>query len=49
MLCRDIHKHAEAPNLLGLLCACGKRPCNGRTADKCDEFPSPHGFARAED
>src|SRR6516225_9218637 len=26
-----------------------KRPCNGRTADKCNEFPSPHGFARAED
>jgi hypothetical protein len=26
-----------------------ERPCNGRTANKCDEFPSPHGFARAED
>src|SRR5262249_25245290 len=26
----------------------GQRPCCGG-ADKCDEFPSPHGFARAED
>jgi len=27
-----------------------KRPrSGGGTADKCDEFPSPHGFARAED
>jgi hypothetical protein len=24
-------------------------PRRGGTADKCDEFPSPHGFARAED
>jgi hypothetical protein len=26
-----------------------ERPRRGGNADKCDEFPSPHGFARAED
>jgi hypothetical protein len=26
-----------------------QRPHRGGTADKCNEFPSPHGFARAED
>jgi hypothetical protein len=26
-----------------------ERPRRGGTADNCDEFPSPHGFARAED
>jgi hypothetical protein len=26
-----------------------ERPCCGGAAEKCDEFPSPHGFARAED
>ena len=25
------------------------RPRCGNAADKCDRFPSPHGFARAED
>jgi hypothetical protein len=25
------------------------RPRGCRSADKCYEFPSPHGFARAED
>jgi hypothetical protein len=25
------------------------RTAAGGTAKKCDEFPSPHGFARAED
>jgi hypothetical protein len=26
-----------------------RRPRDGTTADKCDEFPSPHGLARAKD
>jgi len=26
-----------------------ERPRCGGAADKCDKFPSPHGFARAED
>src|SRR5215471_8633533 len=26
-----------------------QRPRCGGATDKCDEFPSPHGFARAED
>src|SRR5215471_10221093 len=30
-------------------CARLERPCCGGAADICDEFPSPHGFARAED
>jgi hypothetical protein len=25
------------------------RPRHRSAADKCDEFPSPHGFARAKD
>jgi hypothetical protein len=25
------------------------RTAGGGTTKKCDEFPSPHGFARAED
>jgi hypothetical protein len=49
MLRRDIHKQADAPNLLGLLRAHGKGPCCSGAADKCDEFPSPHGFAPAKD
>jgi hypothetical protein len=32
-----------------LLRAHGERPRCGGAADKCDKFPSPHGFARAED
>jgi hypothetical protein len=39
----------SAPDGIAGCCARGERPCNGRTADKCDKFPSPHGFARAED
>src|SRR6516164_6890862 len=35
--------------LARLLRASGERPCNHSTAEKSDEFPSPHGFARAED
>jgi hypothetical protein len=27
----------------------GQWPCNYSAAEKPDEFPSPHGFARAED
>jgi hypothetical protein len=30
-------------------CARRERPRCGGTADKYDKFPSPHGFARAED
>jgi hypothetical protein len=32
-----------------LLRAYGERPGYGSTTKKCDEFPSPHAFARAED
>jgi hypothetical protein len=32
-----------------LLRARRERPRRGGTAGKCDKFPSPHGFARAED
>jgi len=32
-----------------LLRSRGQRPYNYRAAEKPDEFPSPHGFARAED
>jgi hypothetical protein len=43
-------QHADATNGARLLCPRGRRPRSGRaTADKYDEFPSPHGFARAED
>jgi hypothetical protein len=45
----DIHQHADAPHVFGLLCARSERPRRGGTADKCDEFPSPHGFAPAKD
>jgi hypothetical protein len=34
--------------LSGLLRPSSKR-AGSNTAYKCDEFPSPHGFARAED
>jgi hypothetical protein len=30
-------------------CARSERRRCGSAANKCDEFPSPHGFARAED
>jgi hypothetical protein len=49
MLRRDIHEHAHPPNLIGLLRPRRERPCHDGAADKCNEFPSPHGFARAED
>jgi hypothetical protein len=32
----------------GNLAARRKRPCRCSPANKLDEFPSPHGFARAE-
>jgi hypothetical protein len=30
-------------------CARDQRPRYGGSTDKCDEFPSPHGFAHAKD
>jgi hypothetical protein len=35
--------------ILVLLCMRCERPRRDGTADERDEFPSPHGFARAED
>jgi hypothetical protein len=32
-----------------LLRACRQRPRHSGAADKCNKFPSPHGFARAKD
>jgi hypothetical protein len=46
---RKIHKHANPPRLRRLLCPHGERPSDRRTAHNGDKFPSPHGFARAED
>ena len=46
---RERIQHADAPHLLGLLRTRGERPRHNRAAGKYDEFPSPHGFARAED
>jgi hypothetical protein len=37
------HRHRR------LLCARSEWPCCNSTTKKCDEFPSPHGFARAKD
>ena len=48
-LALSFREPADAPYLGDLLRARRKRPRNGRTTDKCDELPSPHGFARAED
>jgi len=30
-------------------CARRERPRHGGATNKCNEFPSPHGFARAKD
>jgi len=32
----------------GLLRACGKRPCDGRAAEECDEFAPSHAKAPVE-
>jgi hypothetical protein len=42
MLRRDIHEHADAPDLLRLLRAGGERPCNGRTSYDFDEIAASH-------
>jgi hypothetical protein len=39
----------DAPDLRRLLREHRERPRYRRTANETDEFPSPHGFARAED
>jgi len=44
-----LHAGSAYPQWRPLLRAHRKRPRRGGAADKCDEFPSPHGFARAED
>jgi hypothetical protein len=36
------HKYANAPNALGLLCACGERPRGSRPAQKRDELAPFH-------
>jgi hypothetical protein len=42
--------HDNATNVYGLLCACGKRPCDYRATDKRDELAPPHGLRpQAED
>src|SRR5262249_48103909 len=41
----DVPDHRDAR----LLCARGQWPCNCSATEKPDEFPSPHGFAHAED
>jgi hypothetical protein len=46
---RSIRAQEPDGRQLTRLRANGERPCNGSSAGKCDEFPSPHGFARAED
>src|SRR5262249_13954170 len=42
MLRRDIHEHADAPDLLRLLRAGGERPYNGRTSYDFDEIAASH-------
>src|SRR5262245_22849272 len=37
------HQHADAPHALALLRARRERPSGYTAADKCDEFPPPHG------
>jgi hypothetical protein len=44
-----VHEHTDPPHLLGLLRARREWPRHGGAADKCDKFPTPHGFACAED
>jgi hypothetical protein len=39
----------KTAHLRGLLRARHEWPRHDGAADKCDKFPSPHGFARAED
>src|SRR5271166_641983 len=39
----DGREHADKPDVLRLLGARRKRPCNRRTSDERDEVPSPHG------
>src|SRR5207302_806680 len=36
------HQYADPPHALGLLCACGSRPCRRRAAEKCDEVAPFH-------
>jgi hypothetical protein len=41
--------YANPPHRRTLLCVRGQRPRRSGAADKCYEFPSPHGFAHAKD
>jgi hypothetical protein len=43
------YQHADPPQPFGLLRGRSERPHYRRPANETDEFPSPHGFTRAED
>ena len=43
------HQDADPPHLVQRLRLRRERPCSGSATKKCDEFPSPHGFAPAKD
>ena len=44
------HEHADTPRSSRLLRARRERPGDCRAAEKCDEFPPPHGaYSKAKD
>ena len=43
------HQDADPPHLVQRLRLRRERPYSGSATKKCDEFPSPHGFAPAKD
>jgi hypothetical protein len=44
-----VHLHTDPPHLLRLLRTRDDWSCARRATQECNEFPSPHGFARARD
>src|SRR5262249_46897958 len=48
---REVHEHADASHPAGrLLRVRRQRPCGYTAAEKCDEFPPPHGaYPKAKD